>query len=479
MQFGTIVQFGTSLSSLAQSLIKSFMFDSVDFQDYPSRGYHELYTVQRCVDVPYTLTKWYQEPDYDKQWQKIGVECTIKGEKQNKNKSKSWKIGEIKYRQNITCWNYNQKGHFQNKCSKVVASRVKVINMAVGDSDDALVCCVENTVEDHIMDFGASFHATYCKEELERIGMSMLAFKGNVLEVRKLDIYFYKPGGFGKQKNLSFIMSVKTRKLQRSYGRYNANLQFGVAKRFSQTFIAKSMRLRAEAPNMLWADSISMAYLIYCMPYVLIGLRIPEEEWRGKDNSLAHLKVFGCDSFVKVKNVCGEAMKCTFIGDDSNEIRYSFWDTKSHQNSQVALVDIPENLAKNDSIVVEYGLSSKITQSPGRSSDTSEGSKNYRSFEDSGRSDEEYYKDRASSKEGGSETPHVRRSNTKSKALVRYYPLANYLLLTRNGKPESYLEALNIKESVQWKKAIIEEMISLEKNPTCSLVRILAGKKAS
>ncbi|GKF31909.1 retrovirus-related pol polyprotein from transposon TNT 1-94, partial [Tanacetum coccineum] len=35
------------------------------------------------------------------------------------------------------------------------------------------------------------------------------------------------------------------------------------------------------------------------------------------------------------------------------------------------------------------------------------------------------------------------------------------------------------KESVQWKKAIIEEMVSLEKNQTCSLVRISTGKKAS
>ncbi|GJV53702.1 retrovirus-related pol polyprotein from transposon TNT 1-94 [Tanacetum coccineum] len=40
--------------------------------------------------------------------------------------------------------------------------------MAAGDSDKALFCCVENMVKDHIMDSGASFHATYCKQELER-----------------------------------------------------------------------------------------------------------------------------------------------------------------------------------------------------------------------------------------------------------------------------------------------------------------------
>nr|GEZ51063.1 retrovirus-related Pol polyprotein from transposon TNT 1-94 [Tanacetum cinerariifolium] len=82
--------------------------------------------------------------------------------------SKSWKIQEIKYGKNITCWNCNQKGDSQNQCLKLVASRDKDVNMAAGDSDDALVCCVDNTVKDRIMDSGASFHATYCKEELGR-----------------------------------------------------------------------------------------------------------------------------------------------------------------------------------------------------------------------------------------------------------------------------------------------------------------------
>ncbi|GKC26779.1 retrovirus-related pol polyprotein from transposon TNT 1-94 [Tanacetum coccineum] len=228
---------------------------------------------------------------------------------------------------------------------------------------------------------------------------------------------------------------------------------------------------------MLWADSVSTAYLIYRIPYILIGLHIPEEEWRGKDTSLAHLKVFDCDSFVKVKDVCGESMKCTFIGNGSDEMRYNFRDTKSHQvirsrditfvdsiyrarsvtdssslmkpiqKSQVVLVNIPKNLSKNDSIVTKHGLSSEITQSPGGSSDTSEGSENSGSFEDS--------------------------------APLMYSLPGNYLLLTENGKLESYSEALSSKESIQWKKAINEEMVSLEKNQTCSLVRLLARKKAS
>ncbi|GKF42378.1 hypothetical protein Tco_0125720 [Tanacetum coccineum] len=121
-------------------------------------------------------------------------------------------------------------------------------------------------------------------------------------------------------------------------------------------------------------------------------------------------------------------MKCTFICSGSDEVRYSFWDMKSHrvirsrditfvdliygarsatnsssltnpiQKSQVVLIDIPKNLVENDSIVAEHGLSSKITQSLGGSSDMSERSKNSRNFKDSRRSDKEYSEDGASSK---------------------------------------------------------------------------------
>nr|GEW97020.1 reverse transcriptase domain-containing protein [Tanacetum cinerariifolium] len=404
------------------------------------------------------------------------AEGMTEGRKQHKNKSKSWKIGEIKD---------------------------KEVNMTAGDSDDALVCCIENTVEDRIIDSGASFHATYCKEELDRFrlrsdkvrladdktldiasvrdvslktsfGTSWTmkdvryigGLKRRLILVGRLDEEGYHvgfgdqqwkvtkgslvvahenkrgsmymvevyperigaitDGGLGKQKNLSFIMSEKTKKLQRleqvhteGYGptllhqsedlitiillsktaARAANgivmlkmvpetpLQFGVTERLSRTFRAESTGLRAEASKMLWTDSVSTTYLIYHIPYVLIGLRIPEEDWQGKDTSLAHLKVLGCDSFVKVKDLCGEAMKCTFIGSSSDEMRYDFQDTKSHQvirsrditfvdsiygakyatdsssltkpiqKSQVLLVDIPENLTENDSVVAKHGLS--------------------------------------------------------------------------------------------------------------------------
>nr|GEW03516.1 G-box-binding factor 4 [Tanacetum cinerariifolium] len=228
----------------------------------------------------------------------------------------------------------------------------------------------KNTVKDHIMDSGALFHATYCKEELERfkqcpdktlkdvryitglkrrlisgslmrkvttqasktsserIGMNMLASKGNVPNVQKVDIYFCKPGGLGKQKKLSFIMSEKTKKLQR---------------------IRRDTRLSKAEILDLWTR--------FMRPL-------------------------------------------------------------------------------NDGIVTEHGLISEITLSSDGRLDTSEGFENSRRFEDSGRSNKEYSKDRESFKEEGFETPH-------------------------------------------WKKVINKEMVSLEKNQTCSLFKISTGKKTS
>ncbi|GJU89606.1 hypothetical protein Tco_1302029 [Tanacetum coccineum] len=226
-------------------------------------------------------------------------------------------------------------------------------------------------------------------------------------------------------------MSVKTRKLQR--------LEQVHIEGYGPTFItsgvaSESTGIRAEAPKMLWADSVSTVYLIYRIPYILIGLHIPEEEWRGKDTSLTHFKA-------------AAQMKC----DTAFGIR------RVTRLSDVEILHLWTRFMKpeNDSIVAEHGLSSEITQSPGGSSDTSEESENSRKLHGSvARSDKEYSNDE-----------HLQREAPR--------------LYMYEDPRKSYSKALSSKEFVQWKKAINEEMVSLEKNQTCSLVRISAGKKAS
>ncbi|GJT43412.1 hypothetical protein Tco_0952127 [Tanacetum coccineum] len=103
-----------------------------------------------------------------------------------------------------------------------------------------------------------------------------------------------------------------------------------------------------------------------------------------------------CKAAIKVLASFYDVMLKIRLGNTSKvwSATYSSSLTKPIQKIQVILVDILENLVKNDSIVAEHGLSSKITQSPGRSSDTSKGSENSGSFEDMVRSDcKEYSED--------------------------------------------------------------------------------------
>ncbi|GJS53444.1 retrovirus-related pol polyprotein from transposon TNT 1-94 [Tanacetum coccineum] len=218
-----------------------------------------------------------------------------RGQKQNIGRSKSKKRDQSKSRQDITCWNCNHKGHFQNQCLKPVASRDKEVNMEARDSDDAL-------------------------EELERFKLrfdKVHLADDNSLDIASIRDVLDEEGyhvGFGDQQ-----WKVTKGSLVVVCGNKHGSMYIvEVHPEGIGTFIGGS-------------GSVALGFEDDMrIPYILIGLRIPQEEWRGKDTSLAHLKVFGCDSFVKVKDVRGEATKCTFIGSDLNEMRYNFRDIKSH-----------------------------------------------------------------------------------------------------------------------------------------------------
>nr|GEY73342.1 retrovirus-related Pol polyprotein from transposon TNT 1-94 [Tanacetum cinerariifolium] len=141
--------------------------------------------------------------------------------------------------------------------------------MAGGDSDDALICCVDNTVKDHIMDSGASFHATYCKKELER-------FKLRFGKVRLAD-----------DKTLD-IVDVEDVVLKTS---------FGTSWTLKDVRIGMSMLAsKGNIPDVRKVD------INFSKP----GLRIPKEKWRGKDTSLTHLKETAqtkCDTDFRIRRV--------------------------------------------------------------------------------------------------------------------------------------------------------------------------------
>nr|GEW88871.1 retrovirus-related Pol polyprotein from transposon TNT 1-94 [Tanacetum cinerariifolium] len=188
----------------------------------------------------------------------------------------------------------------------------------------------------------------------------------------------------------------------------------------------------------------SREFIEYCAENGIRMLKtVPEtpqqnEEWQGKEVSLAYLRVFGCESYIKVKYVArdkldAKSVKCTFIGYGSNEIGYRFWDSKGQKVIQSEDVTFNEDslygakAATNSSNLMKPNQKDQVSR--GGSLDTSEGSENSGSFEDSERS----YEDKASFEEEGSETPHVRRSTRESR-------LQGFLVSWERRKPHVQVE---------------------------------------
>ncbi|KAL8104982.1 hypothetical protein AgCh_028950 [Apium graveolens] len=253
--------------------------------------------------------------------------------------------------------------------------------------------------------------------------------------------------------------------------------QNGIAERMNRTLNerAKSMRLHAGLPKMFWADAVSTAaYLINRGPSSPLGFKIPEEEWQEKEVNLSHLRIFGCVSYVRVKDSDRDkldlkAKKYIFIGYGSDDMGYRFWDELTKKVVRSKNVTFNENAVYKDKLVVD---SEFTKEQPEKEEAVLEDITEIDLAGNSGSS--EYIDDRVPV------TPRteVRKSSRIVRPPQRYSPSTYYMLLTEDGEPQCYSEAVQVNDSVQWKSAMDEEMSSLEKNETWSLTELPAGKKA-
>ncbi|GJU03714.1 retrovirus-related pol polyprotein from transposon TNT 1-94 [Tanacetum coccineum] len=151
-------------------------------------------------------------------------------------------------------------------------------------------------------------------------GMKILALKGRILDLQKAIVGFCEPCVLGKQKKVSFVKSGNTRKLQRLelvhtdvYG--PTSVASICRSRYYVTFIANNSRMCLKSDN--GGEYSSREFIEYCAENGIRMLktvpetpqqngvaermnrtlneranrfRIPEEEWQGKEVSLAHLR---------------------------------------------------------------------------------------------------------------------------------------------------------------------------------------------
>ncbi|KAL5839560.1 hypothetical protein ACOSQ4_012168 [Xanthoceras sorbifolium] len=248
--------------------------------------------------------------------------------------------------------------------------------------------------------------------------------------------------------------------------------QNGIAERMNRTLNerARSMRLHAGLPKMLWAEAVNTAaYLINRGPSVPLDGGIPEEVWSGKEVNISHLRVFGCISYVHIDSVERSKLdtksnKCVFVGYGGDEFGYRFWDYENRKIIRSRDVIFNENLMYKDRSIAESS-----------SSTTEAETKEFAEFEEISGSDVQISPETVQEE---LDAPELRRSSRVPKPIQRYSPSLHYLLLTDSGEPECYDEAMQVEDSVKWESAMRDEMDSLMSNQTWELAELPPGKKA-
>jgi hypothetical protein len=84
-----------------------------------------------------------------------------------------------------------------------------------------------------------------------------------------------------------------------------------------------------------WAKAVGTTrYLVNRSPSSMLDDKNPQEVWTGKEPSLTHLKVFGCDAYVHVPKENKSKLdkkdeKCIFIGYKDGLKGYQIWNPKT------------------------------------------------------------------------------------------------------------------------------------------------------
>ncbi|KAL0537750.1 hypothetical protein IC582_026735 [Cucumis melo] len=281
--------------------------------------------------------------------------------------------------------------------------------------------------------------------------------------------------------------------------------QNGLAERFNRTIMERTRCLltNASLPLKFWGEAAQTAcYLINRSPSTALNLKTPQEVWTGKAPSLEHLRVFGCTAYAHVKDgkLNKRALKCMFIGYPQGVKGYKLWCIEKGMNKCIISRDVTFNETEmpycvkeqqkqqtGDHVVTEVRIASEVRPSidldnqpllVSEIEDTQQSefdgiqSQQERILIDEGAFIEE------SSSNNDLQNYQLTRDRVQRErhAPIRYgyADLVAYALTCAadsiEAEPLTFKEAIVSDSKKQWKDAMEEELFSLHKNQTWSLV---------
>ncbi|KAH9689170.1 Integrase catalytic domain-containing protein [Citrus sinensis] len=263
----------------------------------------------------------------------------------------------------------------------------------------------------------------------------------------------------GEYTDGEFLAFCKQEGIQRQFTVAYTPQQNGVAVRMNRTLTERirAMLRTAGLPNSFWAEAAKTAYyIVNRSPSTAIGLKTTMEMWTGKPADYSYLHAFGCPMYVMYnaqerKKLDAKSRRCIFLGYADGVKGYRLWDTTAHKI-----------VISRDVIFVEDQLQRK----DGDDGTVKEKSETVPVYVENNPEDSDFSEAAPEHEEQESvesESPEVRRSTRERRPPTwhsEYVTEINiaYCLLTEDGEPSTFHEALNSSDVALWMTAMQEEI---------------------
>jgi hypothetical protein len=274
--------------------------------------------------------------------------------------------------------------------------------------------------------------------------------------------------------------------------------QNGVSERQNRTIIesARSMITASNQSSELWAEASNCA--VYLRNRV-IGKSLPEmtpyEAWFGRKPNLSHLRMFGCPAYMHIpaderSKFSPKARKCVFVGYCETQKGFRLWDSVRRRifvSRDVIFNEVIPDLThqfSSDCAAKEEPCNPTVlpiqATAPPEDEETASDAIGVETTEQStsnltaSKENDAVDSSSPSTDDLGprKRRPPVRWADESTTGI--YAGIA--VDLDELVEPETYEEAIISPQSVEWKLAMEEEMNSLIKNETWSLVELPLGR---
>ncbi|CAL5342497.1 unnamed protein product [Camellia sinensis] len=243
----------------------------------------------------------------------------------------------------------------------------------------------------------------------------------------------------------------------------------GLGERMNKTLVERVRCLlsQTQLPRSFWGEALStIVHVLNLTPCVPLQFDVPDRVWTGKDVSYGHLRIFGCKAFVHIpkderSKLDMKTRQCIFLGYGLDEFGYRLYDPVNKKLVRSQDVVFIEDQTIQD---IEKAENTMTWHSDGDADDPLQAETSDETLE------------QLATPEIPPDVP-TRRS-ARDRHPSTWYSADDYALMTDEGEPKGYAEAMEDDHKLEWADAMQDEMQSLHDNHTFELAKLPKGKRA-